>query len=154
MKTLCLYYSRTSMTRQAMELLAESTGADLFEYTDGKDRSGLLGYLGACLASFRKTYPKVYIKGNPDLRAYDRVVIGMPTWAEGPCVIGRALIKQYRDQLPQDVYYVVTHMAPNDYMDKIRAMDKLLDRPSKGQLSLQTKNHDYLGDVRAFAEKF
>ena len=48
----------------------------------------------------------------------------------------------------------MTHMAKNDYMDRIRALDSLLGRPSKGQLSLQTKNHDYLGDVRAFAEKF
>lgn len=40
MKTLCLYYTRTNSTKKAMERLAELTGADLAEYTDGKDRSG------------------------------------------------------------------------------------------------------------------
>ena len=152
MKTLCLYYSRTNTTKRAMELLAERTGADLFEYTDGRDRRGVLGYLGACLASLRKTLPEVRIQGTPDLGSYDRVLIGMPVWAEGPCVVGRALIKKYASDLPEDVYYVVTHMAKSDYLDRIRALDHLLGRPSKGQLSVQTKDNDYLKEIRAFAE--
>ena len=153
MKTLCLYYSRTGLTKKAMEQLAKITGADLYEYTDGKDRRGVRGYAGACVAAMKKSLPKVTIKGKPDLSSYDRVVIGMPVWAESPCVIGRALIKQYSDKLSGDVYYVVTHMAKTDYMDKIKAMDELLGRPSKGQLSLRTKDNDYLKEVREFAEK-
>ena len=152
MKTLCLYYSRTGSTKKAMELLARITQGELFEYTDGRDRSGLLGYLGACLASMRKSFPRVSIQGNPDLAAYDRVIIGMPVWAEGPCVVGRALLAQFGQELPKEVYYVVTHMAKNDYMAKIRALDRLLGRPCSGQVSVQTKGHDYLQEIRAFGE--
>ena len=36
-KTLCLYYTRTNNTRMAAELLAQHLGADLAEYTDGKE---------------------------------------------------------------------------------------------------------------------
>ncbi len=43
MKTLCLYYSRTGNTRSVMERMAKMLDADLFEYTDGKDRSGVKG---------------------------------------------------------------------------------------------------------------
>ena len=37
MKTLCLYYTRTNTTKEAMEHLAKLLGADIAEYTDGKD---------------------------------------------------------------------------------------------------------------------
>ena len=150
MKTLCLYYTRTNTTKEAMKHLAEILDADVAEYTDGKDRSGTLGYIGACFVSAKKT--KVTIKEEIDLSSYDRVVIGMPVWVEGPCAIGRAFICQYKDSLKGEVYYVVTHMGKGGYEEKIKAMDELLGRPSAGQLSTQTRDHDYLKDIEAFAE--
>ena len=151
MKTLCLYYTRTNTTRAAMEHLAGLLSADLAEYTDGKDRSGVMGYIGACFVTPKKT--KVTIKENVDLSSYDRVIIGMPVWVEGPCAIGRAFISQYRDSLKGEVYYAVTHMGKGTYEEKIKAMDQLLGRPSAGQISMQTKDHDYLKDVEEFAAK-
>ena len=64
MKTLCLYYTRTNITKTAMEHLAKLLEADLAEYTDGKDRSGVTGYIGACFASMKKSYPAITIKGD------------------------------------------------------------------------------------------
>ena len=61
MKTLCLYYTRTNTTKAAMEHLAKLLDADIAEYTDGKDRSGALGYVGACFASMKKTFPEIQI---------------------------------------------------------------------------------------------
>lgn len=151
MKTLCLYYTRTNTTKAAMEHMAKILDADLVEYTDGKDRSGVMGYIGACFASMSKTYPSITIKGDVDFSAYDRVIIGMPVWVEGPCVLGKALLHQYKDQLPKDVYYVVTHMGKGGYENKIQAVDQILGRASKGFLSTQTKDHDYLKDVEEFA---
>ena len=150
MKTLCLYYTRTNTTKAAMEKLAQLLDADLAEYTDGKDRSGVMGYIGACFASAKKT--RVTIKENVDLSSYDRVIIGMPVWVEGPCAIGRAFIGQYKDSLKGEVYYAVTHMGKGTYEEKIKAMDQLLGRPSCGQISMETKEHDYLKDIEAFAE--
>lgn len=152
MKTLCLYYTRTNTTKEVMENIARILGADVAEYTDGRDRSGFLGYVGACFVTVKNSIPRVSIKGEIDLSAYDRVLIGMPVWAEGPCAIGRALIRKYRDSLPQKVYYVVTHMGKNDYKAKIKAMDSLLGRASAGQVSIRTKENDYIGDSTAVAE--
>lgn len=76
----------------------------------------------------------------------------MPVWVEGPCAIGRAFIKKYRDKLPKDVYYVVTQMGGSDYMSKIKAMDKLLGRQSSGQFSVRTKDNDYLKESTDFAK--
>ena len=151
MKTLCLYYTRTGSTKAAMEKLAQLLDADLAEYTDGKDRSGVLGYIGACFVSAKKT--RVAIKENVDLASYDRVIIGMPVWVEGPCAIGRAFISQYKESLKGEVYYAVTHMGKGTYEEKIKAMDQLLGRPSAGQISMQTKEHDYLKDIEEFAAK-
>ena len=151
MKTLCLYYTRTNTTKAAMEKLAQLLDADLAEYTDGKDRSGVMGYIGACFVSAKKT--RVTIKEQVDPASYDRVIIGMPVWVEGPCAIGRAFINQYKDSLKGEVYYAVTHMGKGAYEKKIKAMDRLLGRPSCGQISMQTKEHDYLKDIEEFAMK-
>ncbi len=151
MKTLCLYYTRTNTTKEIMENIAVNIGADTAEYTDGKDRSGFLGYVGACFATVNNTISKVSIKGEINIKEYDRVIIGMPIWAEGPCAIGRALIKKYGSVLPPEVYYVVTHMGDKrDYSAKIKAMDKLLGRPSAGQVSIRTKENDYIRESTAF----
>ena len=151
MKTLCLYYTRSGLTKTAMEHLAKVLDADIARYSDGKDRSGTLGYVGACFASMKKTFPKVTIEGNISLGNYDRVIIGMPIWVEGPCVVGKALIDQYKDSLPKDVYYVVTQMGPSDYAPKIQKLDDLLGRPSAGQISLRTKENDFRKDAEEFA---
>lgn len=148
-----MYYTRTNKTKEVTENIAKIIGADVAEYTDGKDRSGFWGYLGACFATVNNTISKVSINGEVDLKEYDRLIIGMPVWVEGPCAIGRALIKKYSSVMPSEVYYVVTHMGDKrDYTEKIKAMDKLPGRPSAGQISIRTKENDYIKDSTAFAE--
>lgn len=134
-----------------METIARNIGADIAEYTDGKDRKGFLGYIGACFVTVNTSLTKVFIKGDIKLKEYDRVIVGMPVWVEGPCAIGRALIKKYCDEMPSDVFFVCTHMGTNDYMPKIRAMDSLLGRPSSGQFSVRTKDTDYVKESADFA---
>ena len=66
--------------------------------------------------------------------------------------VGKALLKQYRDSLPKDVYYVVTQMGGADYTSRIKKLDEVLGRPSAGQVSLKTKEHDFLKDAEKFAD--
>ena len=70
MRTLCLYYTRTNTTKEIMENIARIIGADAAEYTDGKNRSGFLGYVGACFATVKNTISKVSIKGEINLRQH------------------------------------------------------------------------------------
>ena len=152
MKTLCIYYSRTDTTRKAMTRLSEILGADIFEYTDGKSHSGVLGYIGCCFLSFKK-FVDVKIIGEPDFSQYDRVIIGMPIWVEGPSIMGKSFLKKYGPVLPKDVWYVVTQMGGADYTKKIYALDEYIGRPSGGHLSLRTKGNDYIKEIEEFAEK-
>lgn len=61
MKTLCLYYTRTNTTKEVIETIAKTIGADVAEYTDGKNRNGFLGYISACFATVNNTISKLSI---------------------------------------------------------------------------------------------
>ena len=126
------------------------TDADLYEYTDGKDRSGIKGYIRSCIDSY-KAFPEVHIAGEePDWAAYDRVIVGMPLWAESPCVVGKAFLQQYSDRFCGDLYLVVTHMAGADYDEAIRKIYKYCATEPKAHLSVQTKKHDPDKEIRDF----
>ena len=153
MKTVCLYYSRTGRTRSIMERMAKMLDADLFEYTDGKDRSGAKGYVKSCIDSYRKLPAVEVIGGEPEWDKYDRVIVAMPVWAESTCVVGKAFLKQYSSKFKGDLYLVVTHMSRADYGIPIaKAYAYSAVRP-KGYLSLQTKNHDCGVEIRDFVKK-
>ena len=150
MKTLCLYYSRSNLTRVIMRRIAMLTDADMYEYTDGIDRSGIRGYLRSCIDSYREL-PEVHIIGDePDWGAYDRVIVGMPVWAEAPCVVGKAFLQQYSSKFCGDLYLVVTHMAGTDYDKAIRKVYEYCAYDPKGYLSVQTKNHDPEREIQRF----
>lgn len=153
MKTVCLYYSRTGRTESIMKKMADMLDADLFEYTDGKDRSGAKGYIGSCIDSYRKL-PEVKIIGDePDWDKYSRVIVAMPVWAEAPCVVGKAFLKQYSSRFRGELHLVVTHMSKADYGKAIaKAYGYSSVRP-ESYLSLQTKNHDCGVEIRDFVRK-
>lgn len=150
MKTLCLYYSRTNLTRVIMKRVAMLTDADMYEYTDGVDRSGIGGYLRSCIDSYRK-FPEVSIVGGePDWAAYDRVIVGMPVWVEAPCVVGKAFLQQYSGKFRGDLYLVFTHMAGAGYDKAIREIYQYCAAEPKAYLSVQTKKHDPEAEISRF----
>ena len=152
MKTACFYYSRTGRTRSIMEKLAALLDADLFEYTDGKDRCGVKGYLVSCVDSFRKLPEVKIIGGEPEWDKYDRVIVAMPTWSEMPCVVGKAFLKQYSPKFCGKLNLVVTHMAKTDYDKAIRKAYAYSAVTPESHLSLQTKNHDPGAEIKRFAK--
>ena len=126
------------------------TDADLYEYTDGVDRSGFRGYLRSCIDSYRK-FPEVSIVGGePDWSAYDRVIVGMPVWAEAPCVVGKAFLQQYSGKFRGNLYLVVTHMAGAGYDKAIRKIYQYCAAEPKAYLSVQTKKHDPEAEISRF----
>ena len=150
MKTLCLYYSRTNLTRVITRRIAMLTDADVYEYTDGVDRSGAKGYLRSCIDAYRK-FPEVSIVGGePDWDAYDRVIVAMPVWAESPCVLGKAFLQQYSGKFRGKLYLVVTHMAKADYDKAIRKIYQYCAVAPEAHFSVQTKNHDPEKEIRSF----
>ena len=153
MKTLCLYYSRTNTTRVIMRRMAMLLNADLFEFTDGKDRSGIKGYIASCIDAYRQPPAVNVIGAEPAWDDYDRVIVAMPVWAESPCVVGKGFLQQYSDRFRGDLYLVVTHMAAADYDKAIRKIYGCSAVTPKGHLSLQTKNHDPDMEIKAFVRE-
>ena len=81
-KVLCVYYSRTGKTRNAMTAVAQALGGELVEITDGVDRSGLIGAARSCLDAVRRStrfLDKLEMK-HP-ITDYDLVILGTPVWA-------------------------------------------------------------------------
>ena len=151
--TLCLYYTRTGTTKALMEQIAQKLDAELVEYTDGKSRAGAYGYLTACLDSFKKPLPRVKKpKTERPLSEYEKVVIAMPIWAENCCAVGRGLLEKYRDELPEQVYFVITHMADSPYDKAIAKLDNYLNSPNQGWLSVSTRKDDLAEEIESFVE--
>lgn len=149
---LCLYYSRTGLTEKAMQLLASELDAELVRYSDGIDRSGIAGYIRSCFTAARPKAPLDIVTERP-LGEYRHVIIGMPTWVETPCAIGKGLLVRYCDQLPENVHIVVTHMAPLPYEKQIKKLDHFLRKPMASYLSVCTK-HENTEEIKQYAKTF
>jgi flavodoxin len=79
MKTLITFYSRTGSTKTVANELRKLLKADIDEIIDRKDRSGILGYIGAVRDMLLKKPAEIAYKKSP--KDYDLVVIGTPVWA-------------------------------------------------------------------------
>ena len=92
---LCMYYSRTGATRQAMTEIAQALDAELVELTDGVDRQGARGYLRSGMDAMRRaTLPLAPYETERPLSEYRLVILGTPVWA-GRCASPvRALLKR------------------------------------------------------------
>ncbi len=92
------------------------------------------------------------IKTKIPLCGYGYAIIGMPVWVESPCVIGKALLNQYKNKLPDNVYFVIPHQGANDYDASINKLDRYLKVPHKGHLSICTKQGGNSDELADFAE--
>lgn len=88
MKILVVFYSRTGVTRSIADLAAsilkelggESVSVETEEIIDLKERSGILGYLGAGRDAALKAEARIKPpRAKPE--EFDLVVIGTPVWA-------------------------------------------------------------------------
>ena len=89
---LIVYYSRTGKTRMVAEKLAGLLDADTAEIREAKDRSGVLGFVGAGKDTMLKR--AVELVAAPDPGGHRVVVLGMPVWAYQPPAPVRTYIGQ------------------------------------------------------------
>lgn len=82
MKSLVVYYTLDGHTRLLAEIIAQETGADIFELKPVKStgKSGFAKYfLGGMRASLNMKTK--LLTPLPDLKEYDLIFIGTPIWA-------------------------------------------------------------------------
>ena len=105
---LCIYYSRTGNTRQAMKEIALELDAELVELRDGVSRGGALGWLRCGRDAVRRTVQPVgTFQTERPLSEYRLVVIGTPIWAGRCSSVVRSFLKEYGKEL-KNAAYVVT----------------------------------------------
>ena len=90
--TVIAYYSRTGVTRRVTGQLAALLDADIEEIREAKDRSGVLGWLGAGKDSTLKREADLISEHNVEGRK--TVIIGMPVWGFKPPPAVRSYLKK------------------------------------------------------------
>ena len=126
---LCIYYSRTGKTKQAMEEVAQALNAELVEITDGQDRTGFKGFMLSGMEAMRKsTRPLQPFTTERNLEDYRLVVIGTPVWAGRCSSVVRALLKR-RGLEMRRVAYLLTRDSDKRYEEIYDQMDQYVSRP-------------------------
>ena len=83
MKRIIVYYSHRGTTDLVAKTLAKNLRADLVRIHDLKNREGFKNRLFASINAFRETKTDI-IPAKVDLRNYDTIYFGTPTWAGNP----------------------------------------------------------------------
>ena len=126
---LCIYYSRTGKTKQAMEEVAQALNAELVEITDGQDRTGFKGFMLSGMEAMRKsTRPLQPFTTERPLEDYRLVVIGTPVWAGRCSSVVRALLKRRGFEMRR-VAYLLTRDSDKRYEEIYDQMDQYVSRP-------------------------
>ena len=83
MATIIIYYSQGGTTDLVAKTLALNLHADLVRIHDLKNREGFKNRLLSSINAFREVKTDI-IPAKVDLRGYDTVYFGTPTWAGNP----------------------------------------------------------------------
>lgn len=126
---LCIYYSRTGKTKQAMEEVAQALDAELVEITDGQDRSGWKGFMRSGMEAMRRsTRPLQPYETKKDLEDYRLIIIGTPIWAGRCSSVVRGLLKR-RGLEMKHVAYLTTRDSDKHYDEVYDQMDQYTVEP-------------------------
>lgn len=94
MRILVAFYSKSGNTKKVGEEIAKNLKDDIDEIIDKKDRSGIIGWLGAGKDAFFKKATTIENKKDPS--QYDLVVVGTPIWAGNVTPAIRAYLSMNR----------------------------------------------------------
>lgn len=140
---LCIYYSRTGRTKQAMEEIGNALGAEVISITDLVERRGWIGWLRCGLDAVRRdTAPVVHFETKRSLESYRLVIIGTPVWAGRCSAVIRSFLKTYGKRLRRTAY-VVTRGSDGRFEEIYRQMDTYVAAPHQAAVSLRTDSVGY-----------
>ena len=157
---LCLYYSRTGKTKKTMEEIAAALDAELVEFTDGEDYSGVRGFLWAGKSAMQRlTLPIEPFETEKPLSEYRLVILGTPIWA-GRCASPvRGLLKRRGLELER-VAYVLTRAGNRHYDEVCDQMDLYTAQKHLFHVSLRVDDvgcaywrDDFIQNVKRYMEQ-
>ena len=140
MKRIIVYYSNGGTTDLVAKTLAKNLNADLARIHDLKNRNGLKNRLFASINAFRETKTDI-IPAKVDLRGYDTVYFGTPTWNGNPTPAILAIIDRC-DLRAKDVVLFATMDANRGDSNVSRLEEKVTLRGARviESFTLATKN--------------
>ena len=140
---LCIYYSRTGKTKQAMEEIAQQVGGELVRLRDGVQRSGAPGFLRCGMDAMRtSTRPLKPFETEKPLDRYKLVIVGSPVWGGRMAAPVRALLKR-RGLEMKNVAYVVTRSTTQRSEEVYEQMDLYTAAPHVAAVSLWPGSEGY-----------
>ena len=140
MKRIIVYYSNGGTTDLVAKTLAKNLNADLARIHDLKNRNGLKNRLFASINAFRETKTDI-IPAKVDLRGYDTVYFGTPTWNGNPTPAILTIIDRC-DLRAKDVILFATMDANRGDSNVSRLEEKVTLRGARviESFTLATKN--------------
>ena len=140
MKRIIVYYSNGGTTDLVAKTLAKNLNADLARIHDLKNRNGLKNRLFASISAFRETKTDI-IPAKVDLRGYDTVYFGTPTWNGNPTPAILTIIDRC-DLRAKDVVLFATMDANRGDSNVSRLEEKVTLRGARviESFTLATKN--------------
>ena len=140
---LCIYYSRTGHTWNAVCEIADALDAETVQITDDRDRSGWRGYIRCGMDAMKtSTRPLLPFQTEKPLSEYRLVIIATPVWA-GRCASPiRALLKRRGLEL-SNVAYVVTRSTSQRSEEVYDQMDMYTGQAHRLAVSLRPDSEGY-----------
>lgn len=160
-KILCVYYSRTGKTEGLMQEIARELGCEAVKLEDGRDRSGLAGWLYSGMqAMSRKVTPVQKPETALPLSEYDLVILGTPVWAGRCSSIAREFLKKYGKSCRKMAYVITRQDEKNKYEQVFEQMDLYTAHPRLCAVSLRGGDvgepfwrEEFIKEVRRSLEK-
>ena len=149
MKSLVVYYSRTSITKKLAEDIASKTNSDIEEIKSKVNYSGKTGYArGGKDAITEKIVELENLKYNPE--DYDIVYLGAPVWASKAANPLISYLKQNEGKFKNVRFFMTA--GSSGFESAFKQLEKYSIKPQK-TLALTTKEvkkNDY--DLSSFIE--
>lgn len=136
-KVLVVFFSRTGTTRCLAEAIARATHADMQEIEERRSRRGIIGWLRSGYEGTYRLSAKI-LPLRRNVRDYDLVCVGSPTWNQSLASPVRRFLEDYADALPSVALFATC--AGSGAAQVITQMTQLLKHPPLATLTMLEKD--------------
>ncbi|WP_305557697.1 flavodoxin domain-containing protein [Methanobrevibacter sp. V74] len=139
MKRVIIYYSQGGTTDLIAKTLAKHLNADLIRIYDLKNREGLRNKLISSINAFRETKTEI-IPAQVDLRDYDTIYFGTPTWSRNPTPAILTIVDRCDLRTKDVILFATMDNRGNSNIERLEEKVKLRGGRVIESFSIQTKD--------------
>jgi flavodoxin len=154
MKTLIVFYSRTSTTKKIVEDLARRMGADIEELIDKKNRTGAIGYIFSGKDAMKELETEI-VETKKSVEEYDLLIIATPIWAGKMTPAIRTYINRNVGKLKKVAFIAIQGANPPKQESVFAKLEEICKIRSGANLHLSTKqvvSGSYEQELKSFLD--